>query len=218
MQHLLQRANAVALDVDSTVINEEGIDLLANAFNALEQVQRITNQAMNGNINMQDALGQRLDIIQPNKQGLDKLLESRPHTLTRGVQLFVQTLHQRGTHVYLVSGGFRQMIEPIRRELDIPPERVYANELLFDDTGKYVGIDTTQPTSRSGGKREVAKKLKELYDVVVFIGDGVTDLEARPPADLFIGFGGVQVREKVKAECDWFVTSFAELQEFAAKS
>lgn len=55
--------------------------------------------------------------------------------------------------------------------------------------GEYAGFDENQPTSRSGGKAEVIRRLKEQkgFKTVVHIGDGATDLEASPPADAFIG-------------------------------
>ena len=54
-------------------------------------------------------------------------------------------------------------------------------------------------------------KTDHKYDVVVFIGDGATDLQARPPADAFIGFGGVVSRPIVQENADWFVTSMHDL-------
>ena len=68
-------------------------------------------------------------------------------------------------------------------------------------------------TSRSGGKAEVAKLLKNQYhyDPLIFIGDGVTDLESRPPADFFIGYGGIVKRDRVANEADCFVNDFEEL-------
>ena len=56
-------------------------------------------------------------------------------------------------------------------------------------------------------------KKEHGYDPVVMVGDGATDLEARPPADLFIGFGGVAVREVVKENADWFVTDLEAITE-----
>lgn len=49
------------------------------------------------------------------------------------------------------------------------------------------------------------------HDIIAMVGDGVTDLQARPPADLFVGFGGIVTRAVVKQHADWFVTDFAEL-------
>ena len=102
------------------------------------------------------------------------------------------------------------MINPVAESLKIPLHRVYANNLLFKDDGSFRGFDETEPTSRDGGKPAVIQSLKDAhgYDIVVMVGDGATDMQARPPADAFIGFGGIVVRESVKAGSDWFVTDF----------
>merc|ERR1712087_487570 len=92
-------------------------------------------------------------------------------------------------------------------------ENIYANTILFDESGKYKDFDRSAPTSKSGGKPAVVAMLKKQkgYKTVVMIGDGATDLDARPPATAFIGYGGVQVRAKVKAGADWFVASWREV-------
>ena len=61
----------------------------------------------------------------------------------------------RGTAVYLVSGGFTQMIYPVAALLGIGRDRVFANTILFDSSGDYAGFDTAAFTSRSGGKVRV---------------------------------------------------------------
>jgi phosphoserine phosphatase len=212
-KNIFTTADAVAFDVDSTVLMEEGIDVLAEVFGVREQVAQVTVDAMNGRIKMQEALPTRLNLINPTVKGLEDLHANRPIAMCPGIGDLVKKLHDRQVHVYLVSGGFKQMIEPVRQELGIPESRVYANELLFDADGKYTGYDLNAPTSRSGGKREVAQLLKDThgYKKLVFIGDGATDLEARPPADCFIGYGGVAVRAKVKEQADWFIADFAQL-------
>ena len=75
---------------------------------------------------------------------------------------------------------------------------------------------SSEPTSRAGGKAKVVADLKAAHSFasIVMIGDGATDMEARDVpggADAFIGFGGVQVRDKVKLGADWFVHSFSEI-------
>ncbi|XP_018342907.1 PREDICTED: phosphoserine phosphatase isoform X2 [Trachymyrmex septentrionalis] len=79
--------------------------------------------------------------------------------------------------------------------------------------GEYAGYDETQPTSKTGGKGEVIRRLKKEkgFKIVVHVGDGSTDLEASPPADAFIGFGGNVIRENVKSHAQWFVTNFDDL-------
>lgn len=103
------------------------------------------------------------------------------------------------------------MIEPVASQLCIPYHRIYANNLLFSaEDGSFAGFDDQEPTSRDGGKPAVVKLLKEAhgYKTVVMVGDGVTDMQAKPPASLFIGFGGVVVREKVQQGADWYIQDF----------
>lgn len=116
--------------------------------------------------------------------------------------------------VYLISGGFDCLIEPVAVELGIPAENMFANKLQFYFNGEYAGFDTSQPTSRSGGKGEAINAIrKELADdaYITMIGDGATDLEASPPADNFIGYGGNIVREEVRNGAKYFITDFEKL-------
>jgi len=206
----------VAFDVDSTVVTTEGIDLLAKCFDVGQQVAALTSAAMNGGVKFEDAMAQRLELMAAHNMTRDSLAkcvetEGKPQ-LTDGVAEVVKRLHARGVDVFLVSGGFRNMIEPVAKLLDIPLERIYANTILFAENGSYAGFDQTAPTCRDGGKPATLKLLqKQGYKKMLMVGDGATDLQARPPAKAFIGFGGIQVREKVKAGADWFVTGFDEV-------
>lgn len=103
------------------------------------------------------------------------------------------------------------MIEPVADRLLIPYHRIYANTLLFDEaTGDFAGFDANEPTSRDGGKPAVVQSLIDAngYSPMVMIGDGATDMQAKPPADVFIGFGGIVEREKVRDGADWFIRDF----------
>jgi phosphoserine phosphatase len=88
--------------------------------------------------------------------------------------------------------------------------RIFANNLQFNNDGSFKGFDSAELTCRDGGKPAVIQRIKDEhgYSPVIMVGDGATDMQARPPADAFIGFGGVVVREKVKAGADWFVVDF----------
>ncbi|KAJ7542371.1 hypothetical protein O6H91_10G103400 [Diphasiastrum complanatum] len=212
---LWQTADAVCFDVDSTVCMDEGIDELANFCGAGEAVAAWTSRAMGGSVRFEDALAARLDLIRPSLSDLKNFLASKPPKLSPGIQDLVKRLHARGTNVYLISGGFRHMIEPVAALLQITKENIYANKLLFDENGKYAGFDKEEPTSCSGGKAVAIAQIKEKnkYQRLVMIGDGATDLEAKMPggADVFICFGGVQVRPAVAAGADWFILSFEDL-------
>jgi len=222
---LLLKADAVFFDVDSTVVTTEGIDLIGKCFGIMKEISELTHKAMNGNVKFQDAMSQRLQLIADHgmtKDSLEKCVktEGKPKW-SPGVQEVVKMLHKQGTDVYLVSGGFQNMLKPLALELHIPQKNIYANEILFDENGQYSGFDRSAPTSASGGKPAVLKMMqkKHKYKTMIMFGDGATDMDARTngPAAAFIGYGGVQVREKIKEGADWFITSFQEILDVLPK-
>ena len=206
----------VCFDVDSTVCTDEGIDELAAFCGAGEAVAALTARAMGGSVPFEEALAARLDLIRPSAADVARFLAEHPPRLSPGIAALVAALRARGAAVFLVSGGFTQMIHPVADALGLPRERVFANTLLFDAaTGQYAGFDKTAFTCRSGGKAAATEHIRTLgaHAPLVMIGDGATDLEARRPggADIFIGYGGIAQRPVVMAGADWFVTSFDPL-------
>ncbi|KAF3493087.1 hypothetical protein DY000_02055062 [Brassica cretica] len=135
--------------------------------------------------------------------------------LSPGIEELVKKLRANKIDVYLISGGFRQMINPVASILGIPRENIFANNLLFGNSGEFVGFDEKEPTSRSGGKAKAVQHIRKggSYKTMVMIGDGATDLEARRPggADLFICYAGVQLREAVAEQADWLIFNFEPL-------
>lgn len=212
-KEIWKRADAVCFDVDSTVCCDEAIDELAKYVGKSKEVSSITKNAMLGGASFREALAKRLNIIRPSTKMIAQYLASHPPKLTDRIEELVARLHQLGRDVYLVSGGFDVIIQPAAEILNIPFENIYANSIKFYYDGSYAGFEKSRPTSNQDGKSRVVAMLKQTrgYKNIVMIGDGVTDLEACPPADAFIGFGGNQVRETVKDNCDWFVYSFEEL-------
>lgn len=215
----LAKADAVCFDVDSTVITCEGIDEFADYLGVGKEVAALTAAAMGGDTPFHVALENRLKVMKPTQQKLNEMLAAHPaeEMLTPGVAALISELQAGGKTVYLVSGGFRQMIEPIAEVVNVDKSAIYANSFLFHDDGSWKCHDDTEPTSRAGGKARVVAELKATYGykTVIMVGDGATDMEARDVeggADAFIGFGGIQVREKVKAGADWFVMDFDEMR------
>lgn len=209
----LATADCVCFDVDSTVIQEEGIDVLAAYLGYGERVAALTKQAMEGGMKFQDALKARLDLLTPSKLQIESCLDEHPLKLSPGVAEFIQALQDANKAVYLVSGGFRLMIEPVAEILNIPKTNIVANTLLFDSDGFYYEFDKSEPTSQDMGKPKAIQSIMQTghFKNVVMIGDGATDAQAKPPASAFIGFGGVARREKVVAASDWFVTDFEDM-------
>ncbi|XP_041457069.1 phosphoserine phosphatase-like isoform X1 [Lytechinus variegatus] len=210
---IFQSCDAVCFDVDSTLIEDESIDELAAYCGVGEAVKDLTKQAMGGQMSYKETLEARLNLINPSRELMEKFIQQSPIKFTKEIPTLVSKLQERGTAIYLVTGGFTCIVRSFAEKLNIPVENIYANKLLFDYDGKYVTFDESQPTCSTGGKPKVMSILKEkfAYKHLVMIGDGATDMEAVPPADAFIGFGGNQIRSKVQEGAQWFVTDFKEL-------
>ena len=125
----------------------------------------------------------------------------------------MKSLQAKSVDIWLVSGGFRIMIEPVAKSLKIPISNIVANTILFDKAGDYNGFDSEEPTSRDMGKPKALEQIRAQkgYETMVMVGDGATDAQAKPPAKAFIGFGGIVQRQAVKEKADWFVTDFDDM-------
>ncbi|CAK9802483.1 Phosphoserine phosphatase [Anthophora plagiata] len=213
IKSIWRNADVVTFDVDSTVIQEEGIDELAKFCGKENDVVALTHRAMQGDLTFRQALLERLNIIKPSLVQIKQFLASHPLKLSPGIKTLITALKTRKKQIFLISGGFHCLIAPVATCLDIPLENVFANRLKFYFTGEYAGFDEAQPTADSGGKTKVIEYLKNEkgFKTVVHIGDGATDLETISIADLFIGYGGNVVRESVKLQSSWFITDFNEL-------
>eukprot|EP00555_Chaetoceros_dichaeta_P011333 CAMPEP_0198258034 /NCGR_PEP_ID=MMETSP1447-20131203/7557_1 /TAXON_ID=420782 /ORGANISM="Chaetoceros dichaeta, Strain CCMP1751" /LENGTH=329 /DNA_ID=CAMNT_0043945067 /DNA_START=193 /DNA_END=1182 /DNA_ORIENTATION=- len=215
----LARADAVCFDVDSTVITEEGIDVLAASLGKGAEVSAWTLKAMEGNTKFEDALAARLAIMKPSRASVDRCLSDHPLQFSPGVETLIESLRLADIDVWLVSGGFRSMIEPIAKQLCIDKANIIANTILYDADGTYAGFDREELTSADMGKPKAVQAVKEKYgyETVIMVGDGATDAQAKPPADAFIGFGGVSVRESVREKACWYVKDFEAMNDVVSK-
>jgi phosphoserine phosphatase len=205
--------NLLCLDCDSTLSAIEGVDELARVRGPeiFARVEAMTNDAMNGKLALEAVFGRRLEIIQPRRADVAAVGRRYVETVEPTARATIATLVARGWTPVILSGGFRPAIAPLAEFLGVA--RVEAVELFFNDDGTYRGYDHAYPTTRSGGKADVIARLRlELRPTrVVMIGDGASDLEAKPAVDRFIGFGRYMARENVKRGADAFIYSLDEL-------
>jgi phosphoserine phosphatase len=196
-------------DVDSTLVTIEGIDVLASG-NA--EIAKLTEGAMNGDLSVDDVYAKRLEIIRPSGTAVEALGNRYRQSLVDGVVEGMKRLRDAGVEIHLVTAGIAQAIAPLAAILQIPPRAVHAVALHFDDGGHYVDFDRHSPLTRSGGKELVVRDVRaRAKGRAVFVGDGVTDLETKPAVDLFIGFGGVHVRPRVKENAEVYATRFSDV-------
>ena len=203
------RFRFVFFDVDSTLVTIEGIDLLANDN---PEIAKLTEAAMNGEIALDQVYGKRLAIIKPTLAQVEALGDRYVASLVDGAAETIATLQNAGVQVHLVTAGIAQAIAPLAVHLKIPPRAVHAVALRFDAHGNYENFDRRTFLTRNGGKELVVRDIRaRSHGKAAFVGDGVSDLEAKPAVDLFIGFGGVAVRPKVKENAEVFASTMAEV-------
>lgn len=197
------RYRFVFFDVDSTLVTIEGIDVLAEGN---PEIVRLTSAAMNGEIPLDQVYARRLEIIRPTREDIDALGRRYVASLVDGAAETIAALQSAGVDVHLVTAGIAQAIAPLAESLHVPPRAVHAVALRFDEAGSYVDFDRRSLLARPGGKELVVRAIMtRAKGRAAFVGDGVSDLETKPAVDLFIGFGGVAVRDRVRDEADAFV-------------
>lgn len=193
----------VVFDVDSTLVTVEGIDELA-AGNP--EVARLTDAAMNGEIPLEEVYARRLAMIQPSRDDIDRLAARYVASVVPGARETIAQLKEAGAIVHLVTAGIEQAVIPLAEMFGVAG--VHAVRLRFAG-GRYQGFEPSFLT-RTGGKELVIRDIRaRTHGKAAMIGDGASDLEAKPAVDLFIGFGGVHIRPRVRDNADVFVTEMA---------
>jgi phosphoserine phosphatase len=175
-------------DMDSTVIGQECIDELADYAGLKEKVARITERAMQGELDFPAALRERVRLL----AGLDERELSRCLTerveVTAGAETLVQTMRAGGSNCMLVSGGFLSFAEPIASAVGF--DRVKANRLVF--TGGKLSGEVGDPIVDAMSKREALVETREQLGLareqVLAVGDGANDKLMIEEAGLGIAF------------------------------
>lgn len=208
-----RRGKLLFIDCDSTISTIEGIDELAHARGdeVFARVVALTHAAMNGEIPLTEVFPRRMEMIRPDREVCETVKKLYMDTMVPGVEAFIREVKQAGWLPVILSGGFGPLIQPLARQLGI--SHVEAVPLYLNDDGTYRGYGEDYPTTRNLGKNEVIREWRNAMqpERVVMIGDGISDMETKPDVDVFIGYGGVVVRPKVKEGCDYWITDMNEL-------
>jgi phosphoserine phosphatase len=177
----------VMLDMDSTLIVQEVIDLLAAKAGVAEEVSAITQKAMAGEMDFAQSLQARVSLL----AGLNESMLSEVRgeiTLTQGAEKLIQTLHLKGHKVGVVSGGFIEVIEPILKELKIDFYRANKLQILNGElTGKLEG-EIIDRAAKLKALVEFATNEGVQMSQTVAIGDGANDLDMIESAGLGVAF------------------------------
>ena len=182
----------VVMDVDSTLIQDEVIELIAAHADCQDAVADVTTRAMAGEIDFAESLRERVALLEGVP--VEALDEVRKRVrLTPGARTLCRTLHQLGFRIALVSGGFHEVVDPIADELGVV--NVRANRLEVVDgvlTGRTVG-----PVIDRAAKATALEEFADAYQIplnrTVAIGDGANDLDMLARAGLGIAFNAKPV-------------------------
>jgi phosphoserine phosphatase len=185
----------VVMDVDSTLVQGEVIEMLAEHAGCLDEVRSVTEQAMRGELDFEESLRSRVALL----AGLDARALERVYddlVLAPGARTLVRTLKRLGYRFAIVSGGFTQVTDRLAADLGI--DFAAANELEVVDgrlTGRIVG-----PVVDRAGKAEALRRFAASAGVseaaTVAVGDGANDLDMLSAAGLGIAFNAKPVVQK----------------------
>lgn len=177
----------IVMDIDSTLINQEVIDLLGEEAGVGEQVARVTERAMRGELDFRQALTERVALL----AGLDEGVFDRTYarvTFTPGARELVAAAHARGWRVGVVSGGFHEVADPIVAAAGI--DYCLANRLEVVD-GRLTGRLATQIVTKERKLEALCGWAAELgipMGQTVAIGDGANDIPMILAAGVGIAF------------------------------
>jgi phosphoserine phosphatase len=207
------RFNSVVLDVDSTLSGVEGIDWLASLRGAEVEAWSgsLTARAMEGVIPIEAVYRERMGVVKPTLSEIQELSAVYIDRMAAGAREALAELRENDVELVMVSGGLREAILPLAKELGVPEERVHAVSVFFGRDGEYTGFDERSPLTRQNGKRAMVKDMA-LKSPVLAVGDGMTDCEIRPVVDSFAAFTGFMKRDPVVERADYIIENFDQLR------
>jgi phosphoserine phosphatase len=209
----------VIFDCDSTLSLIEGIDELAHLVGQGAEIAALTRRAMEGDVPLEYVYERRMQTIQPTRAQLRAIRKAYRDRVVVDAKAVVSDLLAMGKQVYIVSGGLREAVSDFGEWLGISSDHIFAVGMDYDqlsgewwrydranDTERFLAVEA-HPLAAAGGKPAVIENeiRAGARGRAMLIGDGLSDLEASPAVDLFVGFGGAAARARVAAGADIFI-------------
>lgn len=203
----------VFLDCDGTLVRVEGIVELARLRGQEAMVATLTEAAMAGHLPLEAIYEQRLALIRPTRAEIRRLIQIYRENLIPDASMVLRALHACGITVHLLSGGLEEAVRGLGFFLGIPPQRVHAVRVRYDpfagawwrgEEGPASGVEPS-PLLYHDGKARLLEGFQAPGRRLMLVGDGATDLAARPAVHLFVGFGGVFHRPAIEEAADVYI-------------
>ncbi|MDL5511706.1 phosphoglycerate dehydrogenase [Arenibacter sp. M-2] len=206
-------------DFDSTLTRVEALDVLAEITlngrsdkdDIIREIQKITNLGIDGDISFTQSLEKRINLLNAHKDDLENLVQLLRQKISKSIESNKEFFQNYADDIYVISCGFKEFIDPIVAEYNIPADRVYANTFRFDDNGRIIGFDENNVLASHNGKIACLKNL-DLQGEVQVIGDGYSDYVMREAgiADKFFAYTENVHREKAARNADYITPNLDE--------
>ena len=206
-------------DFDSTLTRVEALDVLAemslqgrvNREEVIQEIQKVTNLGIDGDISFTESLERRIRLLNAHRDHLDPLVEQLRQKISKSIEANKEFFEKFSDDIFVISCGFKEFIDPIVEEYNIPSERVYANTFEFDEAGYIIGFDEKNVLATHNGKIECLKRL-DLQGEVQVIGDGYSDYVMREAgiAHKFFAYTENVHRDKAADKADHVTPSLDE--------
>jgi phosphoserine phosphatase len=211
----MPRYASLFLDVDSTLCGVEGIDWLAERRgpDVAARVAEATERAMRGEIPLDAVYGERLTLVRPGRDDLAALARAYADALAPDAVEAIAFLRGEGVRIALVSGGIRQAIFPLARELGFALTDVHAVDVVLDGGGQFWSWDAGSPLATQDGKRRVVADAiaAGMPRPALAVGDGSTDVAMGSACDALAAYTGFARRDAVVRAAQHEVPSFEAL-------
>lgn len=197
--------NKIFFDFDSTLIKGESLDMLAEIKGIEDKVKGITKLTMSGEVSFEETFSYKMNLIAPKAEELKMVASGLVNQLVDDSKEVIEALKFLNKEVFILTSNFYDMVMPVASKLGINKDHIIANELYFNAIGEYTGFNQDSLLCKDGGKGLAIKDYLKPEDKSVFVGDGATDLATQEFVSIFIGFGGVEIREKVKKTANQYI-------------
>jgi len=207
------------IDFDSTLIKVEALEELVQISlkhnparrRIVQEMRQITDQAMEGKISFSESLEKRIKLLQANRVHIEQLIKRLKRKLSKSFVRNREFFKKYADQIFIVSGGFKEVIVPIVRQVNLLEKNVYANTFQFDENDNIIGFDQSNILAQKDGKVSLLKSLNLTGDIYV-IGDGYTDyqMKAAGLANMFYAFTENVERESIIKKADQVAPSLDE--------